>query len=272
MSGFTFAETFHPEDASNHVCPQNSGNNTAWETAFQEARDDIPWAIAVVAVDEDLEQPSPPSPVAVTTTTTTTEQPQVDQAIKKDQKVGNGCFYFEGVMGVTLTIAAVTATFVIELLAAIFYCLAAGTHFSASDQELHMCIRVGLLVVVQFLMIADAILLTTNVLVTEVLGIVTCIITSLCGCNFQAGDAWRLYVRKVCHLTRWAFRSFHNGWAPERIYPSAIEQRMPSSQQPEEQQQIEMQQVEIDPEVNHPPSTVPIEEEAIQFAEVVVES
>lgn len=31
------------------------------------------------------------------------------------------------------------------------------------------------------------------------------------------------FIRKICHLTRWGFRSSHSGWKPERIFPISLE-------------------------------------------------
>lgn len=35
----------------------------------------------------------------------------------------------------------------------------------------------------------------------------------------EAASQWHQYVRKMSHLARWTFRSFHQGWKPERAFP-----------------------------------------------------
>jgi hypothetical protein len=233
MKTLTFTETLHPETAEDHINPQNGASN-AWGTFFKEVREDIPVAVAY-EVEEDAEETS--AQVA-----TVSKGDQTDDK-PTEQSMGRGCFYLEGLIGFTLTFSAVVATFCIELSAAICYCLAAGIHKFASYGEMVIFVRAVLLLIVQSLMITDAIMLTMSVLLTEVLGGVTYIVTACFGGFCQAGEAWRLYIRKVCHLTRWAFRSFHDGWALQRVYPVDMEQKEPqASDQPGQEQQAQTDQ------------------------------
>jgi hypothetical protein len=238
MKTLTLAETLHPEAAEDHINPQNGASN-AWGTFFKEVREDIPVAVAY-KVEEDEETSVQAMEVATV--------PKADHTNQTDDKhteksVGRGCFYLEGLIGCTLTFSAVVVTFSIELSAAICYCLAAAIHKVASNGEMVIFVRAVLLLIVQSLMITDAIMLTMSVLLTEVLGGVTYIVTACFGGFCQAGEAWRLYIRKVCHLTRWAFRSFHDGWALQRVYPVDMEQKEPqASDQPGQEQQAQTDQ------------------------------
>ncbi len=49
------------------------------------------------------------------------------------------------------------------------------------------------------------------------------------GNSYHIAQEWHQYIRKVSHLTRWAFRSFHNGWTPERVYPLEFSGRISKS-------------------------------------------
>ena len=50
-------------------------------------------------------------------------------------------------------------------------------------------------------------------------GLVMMIICAVHGECKQAASDWYQYIRKVTHLARWTFRSFHRGWKPERQFP-----------------------------------------------------
>jgi hypothetical protein len=50
-------------------------------------------------------------------------------------------------------------------------------------------------------------------------GVVMLIVCSCTGNCYNIAQEWHQYIRKVSHLTRWAFRSFHHGWEPERVLP-----------------------------------------------------
>lgn len=45
---------------------------------------------------------------------------------------------------------------------------------------------------------------------------IVCALTGECG---KRASAWVIYIRKLAHLTRYTFRSFHHGWEPERTFP-----------------------------------------------------
>lgn len=175
---------------------------------IHEARTDLPIAVAVKDDDEPI-----PGQVTNISNETTGDEATIPS--------GSGCFYLEGLIGCSLTLTAVVATFAIELAAAICYCLAAGFYHVAKIDACPILIKAIFMLVVHALMLADAILLTVSLILTEVLGLVTgittAIWTALTRC-VSVGKAWHAYVRKVCHLTRWAFRDFHHGWALKRKF------------------------------------------------------
>lgn len=59
--------------------------------------------------------------------------------------------------------------------------------------------------------------------ITEVLAFATSIIMlilcALSGDGVEAAAQWHQYIRKMSHLARWSFRSFHHGWKPQRAFP-----------------------------------------------------
>ena len=159
-----------------------------------------------------------------------------------------GCCGLEGLLGHVLSLNAVITTFCIELSSAIIYCLAVGLYLIVAggagdtgtvlntsgngparsssmkidDPEsimdlVRLWIRATFLLVVHTLMFVDGILLTTSIVVTEILAFVTRFITKLVGS--ADSSVWHRHIRLMCHLTRWAFRNFHKGWTPNRVFP-----------------------------------------------------
>lgn len=59
--------------------------------------------------------------------------------------------------------------------------------------------------------------------ITEVLAIATStimlILCALSGDCVDAASQWHQYIRKMSHLARWSFRTFHHGWKPQRVFP-----------------------------------------------------
>jgi len=45
------------------------------------------------------------------------------------------------------------------------------------------------------------------------------ILCALSGDCVEASSQWYQYIRKMSHMARWSFRSFHKGWKPERVFP-----------------------------------------------------
>jgi hypothetical protein len=211
MKTLTFAETLHPETAQVHVDPQN-GSTTVWATVMHEIRTDLPVAVAVEYKGQDQD----PLPGEVTRIPEGSDE-------NTEMPPGGGCFYLEGLLGCSLTLTAVLATFAVELVAAICYCMAAGFYrYIGVLETTPMLIKAIVMVVVHALMVSDAILLTVSLVLTEILGWVAGIVTTIFNPSsrcFAGGKAWHAYVRKVCHLTRWAFRGFHEGWALPRLFP-----------------------------------------------------
>jgi hypothetical protein len=218
MTTPALAEILQPEDAEIHIDPQN-GRTPVCGTVYKEVRGDMPVAVAQEVIDEEM----PAGQTGQEVATVPVQEHLNEQASSTQEKrpSGRGCFYLEGLLGMILTFAAVLVTFVIELSAAIVYCVAAGFHWVANiGEQMPGCIKTILLLVVQLLMIADAVLLATSLMATEILGGVTSLVTSMFSTSCcLTGKAWQVYVRKVCHSTRWAFRDLHDGWMLERSFP-----------------------------------------------------
>jgi hypothetical protein len=238
----TWAEVFHPETATlatqvRELHPEGNEWGAVWAEATL-ITDVTPSApiepskpivlnapiATVVTIDGDVEHDNlVPDTVAGKPDATSPSPPAAISPWTK----GNFC---SSLIGGSLTIGAVASTFGLELGAAIVYLLTVAFYklfqltdeaFQASESikpcaiPVYFCCALFLMLAAIFTFV-DCILLLVSVLVSELLALVTgllCVL--LCG-GCGAGVAWHQFIRKLCHLTRWAFRSFHKGWTPER--------------------------------------------------------
>lgn len=226
----TFAETLHPEDAAVSIDPENRGPkygyaSAAW-TALYDQVHDTPIAVLVAEQERRRATPKPTSiPHASQEETNVQEgapKDEEEEDISDTTRIGYGCFGLEGFIGLSLTFSAVLAAFTIEMCSALVYCLAAFFYWIRPSHRFFTWLGVVFMLIAQMLLLVDAVLLSANVLVTEIIAFVACLCTACFGWSYVAGHTWHMYVRKVCHLTRGAFRGFHEGWQPERIFPIEI--------------------------------------------------
>ena len=130
---------------------------------------------------------------------------------------------FELIFGVVFSIAAVAATFGMELSAMVVFVIAAAFYntadFCKRQNNIFMCFWWAVFgLVYMALKITDSILLIVSVFVAELLASLGFLLTAMSG---NQGSAWHQYIRKLCHLTRWAFRDLHDTWweKPKREFP-----------------------------------------------------
>lgn len=248
----TWADAFHPESAQASLAPEVRGQSheSRWGAVWAEAtlvREatpsaaahglDVPLATVVEAdytanPEEDTMTPPalPPQDnnasasttaassdvLASTTPPTTTDRPW------------NKGTCLSSIVGGSLALGAVSAAFATDLGAAVVYLLAV-TFFKlcqwiekvSSDSCIFQAplqlLRAIFLFVVSVLMMVDGILLSLSVLVTEILAVVALLVCTLFG-GIAAGSTWHQFIRKMCLLTRWALRSFHEEWRPKRVF------------------------------------------------------
>lgn len=133
----------------------------------------------------------------------------------------------ESAIGIPLMIGAVAATALTELGALLVYGTAVAMHafalkckqtncgvFSFIPQLLYFIFELHVAV----LMLCDYILLISSVIISESLAFSCWMVNSILSC-FRCGMPWHQYIRRVCHVTRWAFRDFHVHWEPSRAFP-----------------------------------------------------
>jgi hypothetical protein len=170
--------------------------------------------------------------------------------VEGERPIGRGFFYIEGLVGCIMMILCVVFTSFIELVAAIIYLVASAFHYLTLLGETGI-FKVILLVVVYQLMVADAVLLWASFTVTETVGALTVTLTAIFG-GCESGEKWHLYIRKMCHLTRLAFRKFHENWPLERVPLEPGRTDEPDNTE-EPQSGPPPQPVQVDHEMGFPP-------------------
>jgi hypothetical protein len=133
----------------------------------------------------------------------------------------------EVIIGMSFIIAAVAGTLAFEIATMAVYILATILHRAAMAFRQNYSILLGFalqlsalifVIVAQCLMLIDFALLIESVIFTEAIAISVGIVNALLSC-FTTGVMWHQYIRKVCHLTRWAFRDLYPSTEPKRIFP-----------------------------------------------------
>jgi len=202
----TWIATLHPENATVSVDPRFLIPGNPWMTVFEDAKaGPIPVA-QLVQIDEEL-SPS------------TQQQHQVTHPPSSSCE-GN---IFTLVIGYSISLSAVAAVIAIELAATVVYLTAAMFFYFCK-----LCMwKLNIITVVPFatsyivwrcMALTDFMLLLVSVIVSEILAL-TC---SMCNTIFggcQSGAAWHQHIRRVSHLSRWAFRYPFDQWNPPRDFP-----------------------------------------------------
>lgn len=126
----------------------------------------------------------------------------------------------ECLFGISMAIGCVLATLSVEIVTIVVYILAKTFYeLSKSFQQYGPSSLLGIIfyfvalhfvLMTYILLFIDFVLFGVSILLTESLAISVGIINSVLSC-FTNGLRWHQYIRKICHLTRWAFRD---------IYPS----------------------------------------------------
>ena len=143
------------------------------------------------------------------------------------------------VIGLTFTLVSILSTAATELAAIVVYLLAAAFYQAAETCKCGdgknsltplLLFYAIFQLVVAMLMVVDAVLLALSIFVAELLGFLCWVSATIFGCSLSTGLYWHQYIRKLNHFMRWAFRSFHQGWKPERgLYNNFQSNEEPSS-------------------------------------------
>ena len=202
----TLAELLHPEAASSTMTRRH-GEESSWASVYYEAVgsvdfENMPVAMDVVAIDEDeadtpIANPQQPHDGQSGVVSPSEEPPcgAAPQPLPKVQPWKDSNLV-DLIVGAALSLAAFIITIKIELTAIIIYTIAAGFHYLAEEVFSHPAGMVGrsiCLLLCSVLMVVDPILLTVNLLVTELIGGIALLLCSMLG-GTRSGPAWHQYV------------------------------------------------------------------------------
>lgn len=218
----TWADVFHPETGEAFLAPhvrEHHGNS--WGAVLAEATlvEDKEASASSVTIDEETGDAVPDAVVVPDPSGNPLYAEPLAQADASSPWRGGR--FIDTLIAGALTVAAVTSTCSMELAATIVYAIACGfyhifTFLQGFNVRLLTFLASVLLPVVACLLFADAVVLITSVLVTELIAGISFMVCALFG-GAKAASNWHQYIRKLCHLSRWAFRDFHKGWKPKRI-------------------------------------------------------
>jgi hypothetical protein len=168
----------------------------------------------------------PTETVAVTSITVTTNDTPKRHTTDAPFYHGN---LIEDIFGLSFTIAAVAGTLAFEISTMVVYIIATVLYATAMKFlqnrsvvlgfALHIC-AIVFIIVSYSLLLVDAALFISSIIVTEALAISVGMINTLFSYG-QRGMIWHQYVRKICHLFRWAFRDIYpsSEKEPKRTFP-----------------------------------------------------
>lgn len=244
---FVFWEcTFHPETGeafvhcSNTTKRQESKWRVVWAEAIGFKEDDA----TVITNDSDQmnkEDPVVSIPVKEPNKTypddpLQPQEPDVRHTSMPTPNTSSSCICAQsnllvGLIGILLTVASISVTLTLDLVGLLMYFLACCFHRlcrQTSGVYLQcMVIWPLFLPLAMVLFFADTLLLFLSVFISEILAMViwaSCMI--LGGCSVATN--WHQYIRKMCHLTRWAVRDWYEDLEkrkdnfPRRGYPKLV--------------------------------------------------
>jgi len=244
---FVFWEyTFHPETGEAFL----TGGNT---TKCQESRWKVVWAEAVgfkeddaTVVTDDSDQTSKEEPVVSVPVKAPNktypddplqpQEPDVRHTSMPTRNKSSSCICAQsnilvGLIGIVLTVASISVTLALDLVGLLMYFLACYFHrlcrLTSGVYLQCMVIWPLFLPLAMALFFADTLIFFLSVFIAEILAMViwaSCMI--LGGCS--VATSWHQYIRKMCHLTRWAARDWYEDLEerkdkfPRRGYPKLV--------------------------------------------------
>lgn len=199
----TWIATLHPENASVSIDPRFLVPGNPWWTLYEDFKSDIPTATAVY-IDENSQHDS-----QVSTITNPPSQTKVN-AEPDATPFCRRCNPLECIFGASLSFAAILTVAILELVGNCMYLISAAFFHMATclspPNVFTGCLYSVFFLVYWILALTDSILLLSSVLVTEALAGSCFIISLLLGGHKVACDRHQ-FIRRHCHLLRWAFRA-----------------------------------------------------------------
>lgn len=198
----TWIACLHPENADVTIDERFLVPGNPWWTVYEGAKGEIPSATAVPVSDEQA-----PSALVVPDGNNPTPFNTVPP---KEDRVPDKSTGLDLLVGSILSLTAVLAVFGMELAAYVCYGISAGFYRMAQAMDPpNACTGIFysvFLLVYWTLAFVDSCLLLASVLTTEIVALALFILSCLFA-NCDMAGRWHQYLRRTCHLLRWAFRS-----------------------------------------------------------------
>jgi len=178
-------------------------SSNPWWTVYEGAKYDLPIANAVPVEEERVESAEAVAAFTYrpgTAADTKQNTPNVDSSThKKDSH----CTPIDAFMGFVLSLVATCTVFALEFAGLLIYKLAAG--FWSISKHAGPLSPI-LMLIYCCLASVDSALLLASVLTSEIVAGV-CYLLSLLFAGCDKAAQWHQYIRRTCHILRWAFRS-----------------------------------------------------------------
>jgi hypothetical protein len=200
----TWIACLHPENAEVTIDERFLIPGNPWWTVYEGAKADIPTATATPLAEEA------PAVVPSTSTAVATPNSNLNPFTTAPEDVSKQATGIDLLVGCILSIVAILAVFGMETVGFCVYWISTGFYHLAQALDPPSAIT-GIfyslcLLVYYTLALIDSCLLIASVLTTEIVAFTLLLLSSLlAGCDMA--KRWHQYLRRTCHLLRWAFRS-----------------------------------------------------------------
>ena len=188
----TWIACLHPENAHVSIDPRFLIEGNPWLTVYEEAKEDLQKNQGRVAADIVV-SPSPPD--------------EEDNKTEKNEKCCNGGGGFiDYLIGSSLVLAAVTASFVFELTSSycfVSYWICNKIMDKLSPPGICTCLPFSITyVLAKVFQLLDVVLLWSSILVVESIAGANYIICTILSCSHKRGKGIHQTTRKLSHLIR----------------------------------------------------------------------
>jgi len=208
----TYLETLHPEEGYKALKKGENAYAGKWDAVWAEATPIH--EVEAEEVQADVENNKNNSNGSNSSTNGQSKPSEPNDCQKFN--------FVVAIIGRSLLVGAVFAAFGLELANSIVFLSAVAFNWMAEKMDSVggplIIFQLIFNLVASILLLLDWMLLTLGTLLTELLGWIAFGLCTLFG-GLQAGREWQQAIRRDCHLTRWAFRGFHDGWSCQRGSP-----------------------------------------------------
>lgn len=191
--------TLHPENAEVAIDQRFLIPGNPWWTVYEGAKHDVPTATAVPVVETNFQ----PDSASTVTNPPSTAPPRPPHFCLR-------CSPIDLVVGISMSFAAILTVVCLEITSTSLYLVSALVYHIArpcSPPNIFTGLFYSIFMLLYWVFaMTDSILLVVSVFVTELLA-TTAWILSVCFGGIYMANHWHQYIRRTCHMVRWACRA-----------------------------------------------------------------